>query len=68
VRLSTRDLDFLIETVSPDVTDKPRLKLIIQEDEDFRNSFISDEKVFRKVMDDEEIFLKISLSLFLKSF
>ena len=64
MRLSTRDLDFLIETVSPDVTDKTRLKLIIDEDEDFRNTFVSDEKVFRRVMDDEEIFLKISPSLF----
>jgi hypothetical protein len=64
MRLSDRDFDFLIETVSPDVTDKPRLKLIIKEDEDFRNTFISGEKVFRRVMDDKEIFLKISPTLF----
>ena len=64
MRLSVKDLDFLIETVSPEVTDKPRLKLIIEEDEDFRNTFISDQKVFKRVMDDEEIFLKISPSLF----
>lgn len=62
--LSDRDLIFLTETVSPEVTDKHRLKRIIEEDEDFRKSFISNEKVFRKVMDDEEILLKISPSLF----
>ena len=64
LRLADRDLDFLIETVSSDVTDKLRLKQIIQEDEDFRNRFVSEEKVFRRVMDDEEIFLKISPRLF----
>jgi len=64
LRLSDRDLDFLVETASPEVTDKPGLKQIITEDEDFRNTFIGDEKVFRRLMDDEEIFLKISPTLF----
>jgi len=31
-RLSDRDLDFLVDTVSPEVTDKPRLKKVIKED------------------------------------
>ena len=64
LRLSERDLDFLVETASPEVTDKPRLKQIIREDEDFRNTFICDEKVFRRLMDNEELFLKISPTLF----
>lgn len=64
LRLSARDLDFLVETASPGVFDKPRLKQILQEDEKFRNSFIEDEKVFRRVMDEEEVFLKISPALF----
>ena len=64
LRLSERDLDFLVETACPEVTDKSRLKQIIREDEDFRNTFISDEKVFGKLMDDEEIFIKISPTLF----
>ena len=63
-RLSDRDLDFLAETASPEIKDKSRLKEIIQEDEDFRNSYVGDEKVFRKLMDDQEIFLKISPALF----
>ena len=63
-RLSGRDLDFVIETVSPEVRDKTGLKRIIQEDEDFRKSYIGDEKVFRRLMDDEEILLKISPALF----
>jgi hypothetical protein len=64
LRLSERDLDFLVEAVSPEVRDRARLKQIIREDEDFRNTFIGEERVFRRLMDDEELFLKISPSLF----
>jgi len=64
LQLSKRDLDFLVETVSPEVRDKARLKQIIAEDEDFRNSFIGDEKVFRRLMDEKEKFLEISQLLF----
>ena len=63
-RLSGRDLDFLVETASPEVSDKPRLKHIIRSDEDFRNTFIADAKVFQRVMIDDEILLKISPHLF----
>ena len=63
-RLSDRDLDFLAENASPEIKDKSRLKQIIQEDGDFRNSYVGDEKVFRNIMEDEEIFLKISPALF----
>ena len=57
-------MNFLIETVSPEMRDRNNLKRIIQEDEDFRKSYAGDEKVFRRVMNDEEILLKISPSLF----
>jgi hypothetical protein len=40
LRLSERDLDFLVEAVSPELRDRARLKQIIREDEDFRNTFI----------------------------
>jgi len=63
-KLSERDLDFLTETVTPEVKDQCRIRRVIREDEDFRNKFIGDDKVFRRVMDDEEIFLKISAGLF----
>jgi hypothetical protein len=64
LRLSEKDLDFLVETVSLGAIDKPKLKQILREDEKFRNTFIEDEKVFRRLMDEEETFLKISLALF----
>jgi len=64
LRLSDKDLDFLVETVSPGVTDKPKLKQIIREDEGFRNTFIDDEKVSRRLVNEQEAFLKISPALF----
>jgi hypothetical protein len=64
LRLSDKDLDFLVETVSPGVIDKPKLKQIIKEDEGFRNTFIDDEKVFRRLVNEEEAFLKISPAFF----
>ncbi len=63
-KLSDRDVEFLVETTTPQVTDKARLKQILTEDEDFRDTFISDEAVFNRVVNDEEIFLKISPALF----
>ncbi len=64
LRLSDRDLDFLIDIAAGDVRDRSNLKKIIRKDDDFRRSFIEDEKVFRKIMDDDEILLKISPVLF----
>jgi hypothetical protein len=61
-RLSERDLRFLIGTAAPGVSDKANLARIIREDEDFRNSFICDEKIFRRLMDDEEALVKISIN------
>jgi hypothetical protein len=62
--MSDKDLDFLVETVSPGVIDKPKLKQIIREDEGFRNTFIDDEKVFKRLVNEEEVFLKVSPALF----
>ena len=64
LRLSDSDLDFLVHTVSPEVRDRSRLKQIIREDRDFRNRYIGDEKVFTRLMDDDELFLKISPTFF----
>ena len=64
LRLSDQDLDFLIETAYPKVVDKPKLKQILREDEGFLETFITDGRVFRRLMDDEEVFLKISPPFF----
>jgi hypothetical protein len=64
LRLSDGDLEFLIEAASPAVKDKSKLKQILIEDEDFRNEFIGDDKVFRKAMNEQDILVRISPSLF----
>ena len=46
LRLSDRDLDFLIETLSPDSADKSRIRQILGEDADFRNAFLQEERLF----------------------
>lgn len=62
--LSQRDLNFLVETASPEVSDKTSLKRIIQQDLDFRKKYVSDEKVFRSVINDDQALLKISAALY----
>jgi hypothetical protein len=62
--ITERDLDFLVESAFPEIRDRSRMKAILREDKDFRRSFILEEKVFDRVMNDEEVFLKISPGLF----
>ena len=64
LHLSERDLDFLVDTAHPEAKDQYRLKQVIKEDEGFRDSFIEDERVFRRVVANEEVFLRISATLF----
>ncbi len=63
-RFTDKDLEFLIEAGSPGVSDRMRLKQIFREDEDFRDALIGDDKIFRRLMHDEEILLKISPVLY----
>jgi len=64
LRLSDRDLDFLVEVAAPDTRNKSQLKKVIREDDEFCRSFIADDNVFRRIMDDDEIVVKISPVLF----
>ncbi|MGB6068523.1 MAG: hypothetical protein WBG50_27260 [Desulfomonilaceae bacterium] len=63
-KFSDADLDFLVASAAPEIRDTQRLRQILEEDEDFRNAFIGDEKTFQKVMSYHEIFLKISPKLY----
>lgn len=63
-RLSQQDLDFLVETASPGVSDKASLKRIIKEDKDFRSKYVGDDNVFRTVINDDQALLKISPALY----
>jgi len=63
-RLSEAELEFLVTAAAPEVGDRARLRRLIETDDDFRQAFIGDEKTFRKVMADDEVFLKISPRLY----
>jgi len=64
LRLSERDLDFLVATAHAEAKGTYRLKQLLKEDDSFRDNFIENEKVFRRVIDEEEVFLRISPTLF----
>lgn len=66
-QLTDRDLDFLAETAAPEVGERTRLRQVLREDEDFRNAFISDERVIRRLISEEENFLKISPHLYFEA-
>lgn len=64
VRFTDADLEFLVETAAPEVSDKARLKKLISADEDLRNAFIEDEKTSQEILTDREPFVKISAKLY----
>lgn len=63
-RLTDADFEFLAHAVADRVTDRGGLKRILQEDDDFRNAFLDDEKTARVVMAEKDVFLKISPVLY----
>jgi len=63
-RLSQRDLDFVVAEAAPEFRDKEKLKRLIVEDDDFRKGLVGHEKVFRKIISDDDIFLKVSPALY----
>ncbi|PZC46432.1 MAG: hypothetical protein C1O27_002009 [Chloroflexi bacterium] len=64
VRLSDRDLDFVVEQVAVDVEDRAGLRRLIQEDEEFRKGFVGDPRVFDRLMSDDEAFISVSPALY----
>lgn len=64
LRLCDSDLDFVIREAAPDFGDKDRLKQLIREDESFRKALLGDERVFTRLMSDEEVFMKVSPALY----
>ena len=58
------DLDFMVAEAAPGATNKERLQQLVQEDAEFRKALVGDDRVFHRVMNDEEIFVKISPTLY----
>ena len=63
-RLTDTDLEFVVETLAPEVTEQAKLKALVQEDESFRRGMVGDERLFKRVMDDEEALVRISPALY----
>lgn len=63
---SDSDLDFIVREAEPGASEQTReeLKRLVCEDEAFREGMVGCDRVFRKVMGDAEVFLKISARLF----
>jgi len=62
--MTETDLDFVVSEAAPEAQNKERLKELLLEDREFRKGLVGDEKVFQRVMTDEEIFLRISPALY----
>ena len=58
------DLDFVVGAAAPGSKDTERLKALVRHDPDFRKAMVGDERVFRRVMGDDEVFLKVSPALY----
>ena len=63
---SDSDLDFIVREAEPSASEQTReeLKRLVCEDGAFREGMVGCDRVFRKVMGDDEVFLKISARLF----
>ena len=55
------DLDFLMAAAAPDTKDIAHLKETVRQDPELRGAMIGDERVFKRVMDDGEIFLRLAV-------
>ena len=62
--LQYRDLEFLLEKTTQEVPDRWRLKEIIENDIDFRNAFFTDEKLFQRLMSDDETLVRLTPVIF----
>ena len=60
---SDSDLDFVVSVVAPGFENKEKLKQFIREDRSFRKGLIGNEKLFQRVMSDEETIARISPAL-----
>ena len=58
------DLDFVVGEAAPDAPNGERLKELGREDENFRKAMVGDDRVFERLMSDEEIFVKVSPALY----
>lgn len=64
MQFSESDVLFLVETVLPERDDKARVVSLVRDDPDFVEALLGDERVFQRMVRDEEILLHVSPHLF----
>ena len=63
-RYSEADVDFVVDAAAPEAGKREKLKAAFREDEAFRTALIADDRVFQRVMADDEAFVRISPALY----
>ncbi len=63
-RLGRHDLLFMVETLIPGSQPRERLTDLVQDDEQFIEAMLDDDRLFQRLMSEEEILLKVSPWLF----
>lgn len=58
------DLDFVVSNLAPDAADPAALKRLIIRDAQFRDAMLGDEALLERVLNDDEIFIRISPPLY----
>ena len=62
--ISEADTDFVVSTLAPDAADPAALKRLIVDDAQFRDAMLGDEALLERVLNDDEIFIRISPTLY----
>ena len=62
--ISEADLDFVVSNLAPNAADPEALKRLITKDAQFRDAMLGDEALLERVLNDEEIFIRISPPLY----
>ncbi|MFQ5873268.1 MAG: hypothetical protein ACE5JL_05655 [Dehalococcoidia bacterium] len=60
MRLSEADLKFLVETVATRHRDRERVIELVRDKDDFLDQMLDDPKLLRRILNDEEVFVRIS--------
>lgn len=63
-QLSLQDLHFLVDTLMPETRDRERAASVIQRDEQIVEAMLDDERLFQRMVSDDEVLVRVSPWLF----
>jgi hypothetical protein len=63
---SHRDLRFIVDTLVPEHSDPAYIADLIQDDESILQAMLQDDRLFRQLMDDDQVLLSVSPQFFFK--